>query len=475
MAGRGAIRPQSRPGRAASDGTYDVRIYGVRSKQRKRGPVYEVRWQVEGRTRGRTFTTKALADGFRSGLLVAARNGEPFDVETGEPASRRRFAAQPTTWWSWMLEYVDLKWPSLAPSSRRSLAEGLLAVTQAMLPASAAGPSVEDVATVVRGWACNSLRRAQGTPPPEWVDTIDWLEAHSVTVSALDDPALTRAVLDSLAKRRDGTIAAATTIARKRAVFFNAMEHAVECQLLTSNPLDRVRWRAPRPKTALDPRDVVSPALAAALLQAVAAQGRTGQHLVAFFGCMYYAALRPSEALALRVDDLVLPASDAQWGELLVSRNNPQVSGSWTDEGRRAPRQLKHRARGDVRRVPVAPQLVALLRAHLAGLGAAHGEQLFRGAHLAHVQQATYTTIWRRARLTVLSEEQRASGLVRRPYDLRHSAVSTWLAAGVDSVRVAEWAGHSVEVLHRVYAHVLPGGHEFALQLIARQLDVKHR
>jgi hypothetical protein len=30
-----------------------------------------------------------------------------------------------------------------------------------------------------------------------------------------------------------------------------------------------------------------------------------------FFGCLYYAALRPAEAVALRVADCVLPAKDA--------------------------------------------------------------------------------------------------------------------------------------------------------------------
>src|SRR5256886_1447471 len=44
------------------------------------------------------------------------------------------------------------------------------------------------------------------------------------------------------------------------------------------------------------------------------------------------------------------------------------------------------------------------------------------------------------------------SSLAGRPYDLRHAAVSLWLSAGVSPLRVAERAGHSVEVLLRVYA-----------------------
>jgi integrase len=43
-------------------------------------------------------------------------------------------------------------------------------------------------------------------------------------------------------------------------------------------------------------------------------------------------------------------------------------------------------------------------------------------------------------------------------YDLRHAAVSTWLNGGVPPTTVAEWAGHSVEVLLRIYAKCLDGG-----------------
>ncbi len=356
-----------------------------------------------------------------------------------------------------MLIFVDLKWPTLAPSSRRSIAEGLNSVTLAMLTTSGSRPSVEDIGTVVRGWACNAPRRANGRPDHAWLDTIAWLETHTLPLTVLDDPATTRTVLDSIAKRRDGSPAAATTIARKRAVLYNAMEYAVERQLLPSNPLDRVRWRAPKVAASIDPRSVINPEQARRLLVAVGTQGRTGRHLVAFFGCMYYSALRPSEALALRLEDLRLPDSDEEWGELLVSRNNPQVSGAWTDEGRRTARQLKHRARGDVRRVPAPPQLVELLRAQIKCFCQDGPDRLFRGAQLADIQQVTYTTIWRRARTSALTSIELKARLARRPYDLRHAAVSTWLAAGVDSVRVAEWAGHSVQVLHRVYAHVMHG------------------
>jgi integrase len=218
---------------------------------------------------------------------------------------------------------------------------------------------------------------------------------------------------------------------------------------------------------------VINPQQAKALLDAIAAMPRA-RRLVAFFGAIYYSALRPSEALALHLEDIVLPVegdgSDG-WGELLVSRNNPHISGAWNDTGRRTPRQLKHRARGEVRRVPVPPQLVELFRTHIAEFCRDGSPRVFKGPQGADINAATYTDVWKAARLAALTPPEAASPLARRPYDLRHAAVSTWLSAGVDSTQVAAWAGHSVLVLHRVYAHVLHGNEAASRRQIEERLQ----
>ena len=41
---------------------------------------------------------------------------------------------------------------------------------------------------------------------------------------------------------------------------------------------------------------------------------------------------------------------------------------------------------------------------------------------------------------------------MKRPYDLRHSGITWRLDSGVPDAQVAAWAGHSVEMLRRVYA-----------------------
>jgi integrase len=45
-----------------------------------------------------------------------------------------------------------------------------------------------------------------------------------------------------------------------------------------------------------------------------------------------------------------------------------------------------------------------------------------------------------------------ATPLGATPYTLRHACVSTWLNGGVPPTQVPEWAGHSVDVLLKVYA-----------------------
>lgn len=60
----------------------------------------------------------------------------------------------------------------------------------------------------------------------------------------------------------------------------------------------------------------------------------------------------------------------------------------------------------------------------------------------------------------------------RRPYDLRHAAVSTWLNARVDPTLVAAWAGHSVQVLLQVYAKCIVGRDEIARRRIEAALGL---
>jgi len=109
--------------------------------------------------------------------------------------------------------------------------------------------------------------------------------------------------------------------------------------------------------------------------------------------------------------------------------------------------------------VPCLPPLTALLHAHIAEFGVQPDGRLFVGERNGgEPPTMTIGRVWRRARQASFTAEVAASPLARTPYDLRHAAVSTWPNGGVAPTTAAEWAGHSVEALLRIYAKCLDGG-----------------
>jgi integrase len=138
--------------------------------------------------------------------------------------------------------------------------------------------------------------------------------------------------LDAISIRFDGGAAGATTIARKRSVFANVLRYAVELGELLSNPLDRLSWKPPKVSEVIDRRVVVNPRQAREPLTAVTYVGHQapsrysrGHRLMALFACMYFAALRPAEAVALRRQDCYLPGDG--WGRLTLEKSRPRSTG----------------------------------------------------------------------------------------------------------------------------------------------------
>jgi integrase len=65
---------------------------------------------------------------------------------------------------------------------------------------------------------------------------------------------------------------------------------------------------------------------------------------------------------------------------------------------------------------------------------------------------------------------RRRSPLAKRIYDLRHACLLLWLNAGVPPTQVAAWAGHSVDVLLRIYAKCIDGQDAIAKRRISEAL-----
>jgi integrase len=101
--------------------------------------------------------------------------------------------------------------------------------------------------------------------------------------------------------------------------------------------------------------------------------------------------------------------------------------------------------------------LVALMREHLKKYQPGPDGRIFTGPRGGIFNDRAYLKIFHQARAAAFRGQEAPSLLARRPYDLRHAAVSTWLNAGVSAPQVADWAGHSVDVLLRVYAKCISG------------------
>jgi integrase len=295
-----------------------------------------------------------------------------------------------------------------------------------------------------------------------------WVKRNTRPVSALAKAEVLRPLLDGLTVRLDGMPAASSVVSRRRKILNTATEYAVELELLAANPIPALKWKAPKPVQVVDRRCVPNPVQARTLLNAVREQGRNGRRLVAFFGCLYFAGMRPEEVVALNKRHLALPAEG--WGDFHLEGAEPHAGKEWTDSGEnRDKRQLKQRERGESRTAPCPPELTALIHAHIAEFGTAPDGRIFVGErNHAELPKPTIVRTWKLAREETFTEEVAASLLAKRPYDLRHAAVSTWLNGGVPPTDVAEWAGQSVEVLLRIYAKCLDGGQ----QLLRKRVQV---
>ena len=439
---------------------FGVRVHTSRRRPGRRRP-FEVRWHAAGRARSRSFITSGLADSYRAELVRAARKGLEFDPATGEPVLWATPPSPATTWYQHAVAYVDMKWPHLAPHSRASMADALATATAALTRPTTRRPPARLLRAALYRHAFDPHQR-NATADPAIANALAWLERASLPIQHLDDPRVIRQALDALAVRLDGQPAAANTIARKRAVLHNALGYAVELGLLPVNPVHQLQWKAPKTAGAVNPQTVASPAQVHAILTEVS---KIRPELSAFFACLYYAALRPEEAVALRRSDLVLPSYG--WGNLILAHACPRTGSAWTSNGRpHELRGLKHRPNGTIRAVPIPPILAALLRRHCREFGTAPDGRLFRGM----LSESLYGRVWHTARRAALGPALAVTPLARRPYDLRHAALSLWLTASGAPAEIAARAGNSVHVLQTVYAHCIDGHADIVSQQIEHAL-----
>ena len=159
---------------------------------------------------------------------------------------------------------------------------------------------------------------------------------------------------------------------------------------------------------------------------------------------------RASRPLAHLADDLIASELLPRWARRRPGGQSPRRRGTsggrcctgrwssrssgWIEINPLTGRRLVARHRGPTAvdpRVVVNPmQARQLLAAVTYGGGRRRRDRERERVRCTPSSHACTTRLWEQAREIGLSPEQAASPLARRPYDLRHAALSSWLAAG---------------------------------------------
>jgi integrase len=162
-----------------------------------------------------------------------------------------------------------------------------------------------------------------------------------------------------------------------------------------------------------------------------------------------YTGVRQAEGLGLVWDDFDLPSGTVHVRAQLSRKKRGQPA-------RRVPlKSARRRLGGREREIDLHPDLVAMLKRHKAEqfengrAGAsefvtctAEGNPLYYRNALRDLGTAAD-----RAKLNEGDEPQVST------HDLRHTAISRWIAAGLDEATVARMAGDTVEQIHKTYVH----------------------
>jgi integrase len=227
------------------------------------------------------------------------------------------------------------------------------------------------------------------------------------------------------------------------------LKSAVKHRLIDSNPARETE----KPKKGRREPHWWTPADAVRFLTADCVR----QHrLYALFRLALDSGMRQGELFALRWDDV-----DWTAGVVSVRRSLEEVGNDF--------REKEPKTAAGKRRVPVAPATTAALTEHRKTLFA-RGHDVKTGP----VFPTRNGTWFRKANFNHMFHKLvREAGVPRiRPYDLRHSAASMWLANGASIRAVAARLGHDYPaVTLRHYAHCLPTEQDGIAALSGRLLQ----
>jgi len=444
-----------------------------------------VRWRVGDKQFRRSHKLRGEAGDFISRLRAARGRGELFDAVTGLPASMgaAQAVAVAPTFLSHAQDHIRKQWPDWAPKSRKNAVESLLGpictLTDEPMPrpmASAARSWLRDgwlrpvdSPRMVRARSEGAWVRVPWAPTEAEAKAGAWLTAHSLALTAIKVGHV-EAALAACASQAGARLAPESQ-RRVQANLSHALRMAACEELIPHNPVKLLaRKRLPRSMQA-------DPKATADLFQALEMAERV-RRIASRQGELYYVFLVTLALTGVRTQELALAhrhhldLPEQGWGELRIFGQGTAAGAAWTDDGRsytETGQQKRREAGAPARRVPLPPELVALLRHHCQRLGIGPADRLFpvRGGGVLTVSNKGLARAWGQARAELHPAVRAPSGAVAEGwlqvdplydmtfYDLRHTAASAGLRAGVPVAELARRLGHTPHELLTIYAGFL--------------------
>jgi integrase len=398
----------------------DRRSYGRTKKP------WIVRWRVGHHSKSAAFATKAEAQAFESRLRVAKSDGERFDS----------VSCMPVTWvdkqtpqvQAWARTWLGQQWPEWQPRTRTSAVDALAK----WLPLMSSGQQVPDG---IYSYLITALRPESVIDPTHKSEA--WLTKNMLRLDELT-PELLENVITEAAISSTGKRYAQTTLQRHRTTAKAMITRALDLQIIDRDPWPKVQSGRSRRKTvrrlagaSVNAKLLPDPTRMRQVIRAMQSHQPASEMYAVIAHTMWLGGLRPSEVIDLDLSSCKLPASG--WGELRVDQ---------ADIGEEEPGDPKT----GPRTVPIPPELVEVLSAWIQKSGT-------KGFLFRTRSEKRPTNFGR-----TLHKACDEVGFPRmRPYDLRHTAATTYLNAGTAPGEVAKRMGHSVETLLSTYAGVLEG------------------
>lgn len=409
----------------------EVKVYGVqdrRSTVQAKLP-WVVRYTIDGRHRSKSFRTRAEAERYRSLLLQAVQAGGRFDETTGEPESWQT-PLRDIRVHEWSRRWLAEQWQEWQPRTRTSATEGLARFVTIAVEHGAKTPEG------LRVYLYSALSPdSEGEREAQYEK---WMAKNCLTLGELDREQI--AEIDRrLALKLDGSPMAANTANRIRIIARASVQAAMEAGAIAADAWpqrskSRARRKVARSKRSVDVRSLPSPQAMAEAIDAIVTQQPGSRTYRVMTAVAYYAGLRPSEVVMLRVRSAELPAGG--WGRLDITEAD--ISFDEPGEPKTGPRS-----------VPIPPVLVEMLSEWVEQNDLTSPDQLlFRTRNNTRPSGSNWARAWHRALESVGQKPMRV-------YDCRHAAATTWLRAGMPLGETARRLGHSVETLVSTYVGAL--------------------